>query len=209
MNTATWPAGAGGLQDAAPRLFDTAGADDCVDVLVNRRSSLLLCSDDGAVLDRQAQMLMRNLRDVADVETAVLLEMDRGLLLERFNRLLSEFTVEQARQRVPTSLRVWILHVHSAAELSQARLLLRLCQDFSAAGVALSRGSMCRTNVDHDRRSRMGWKAASRGLGCSNNRRMPAARAAGSPGGVTHAPVTPSSIISCTSRTPEATTGRP
>ena len=138
MNTATWPAGAGGLQDAAPRLFDAAGADDCVDVLVNRRSSLLLCSDDGAVLDRQAQMLMRNLRDVADVETAVLLEIDRGLLLERFNRLLSEFTVEQARQRVPTSLRVWILHVHSAAELSQARLLLRLCQDFSAAGVALA-----------------------------------------------------------------------
>lgn len=136
MNTATWPAG--GLQDAAPRLFDAAGADDCVDVLVNRRCSLLLCSDDGAVLDRQAQTLLRNLRDVADVETAVLLEMDRGLVLERFNRLLGEFTLEQARQRLPTSLRVWILHVHSAAEMSQARLLMRLCQDFPAAGVALA-----------------------------------------------------------------------
>lgn len=138
MSTATWPQGAAASHDAAPKLFDAAGADDCVDVLVNRRCSLLLCSDDGPLLDRQAQMLMRSLRDVADIETAVLLEMDRGLLLDRFNRLLAEFTLEQARQRVPTVIRVWILHVHSAAETSQARLLLRLCQDFPAAGVALA-----------------------------------------------------------------------
>lgn len=138
MNAAGWSAGATAMQDAAPRLFDAAGADDCVDVLVNRRCSLLMCSDDGALLDRQAQMLLRNLRDVADVETAVLLEMDRGLLLDRFNRLLGEFSLEQARQRVPTALRVWILHVHSAAELNQARLLLRLAQDFPAAGVVMA-----------------------------------------------------------------------
>ena len=138
MNTAQWTQGAGAAPDAAPRLFDAAGAEDCVDVLVNRRCSLLLCSDDGPLLDRQAQMLMRTLRDVADIETAVLLEMDRGLLLDRFNRLLAEFTLEQARQRVPTVIRVWILHVHSAAETSQARLLLRLCQDFPATGVVLA-----------------------------------------------------------------------
>ena len=138
MSAATWPQGAGASHDAAPRLLDAAGADDCVDILVSRRCSLLLCSDDGPLLDRQAQMLMRTLRDVADIETAVLLEMDRGLLLDRFNRLLAELTLEQARQRVPTVIRVWILHVHSAAEMSQARLLLRLCQDFPAAGVALA-----------------------------------------------------------------------
>lgn len=138
MSTASWAQGPGAAHDAAPVLFDTAGADDCVDVLVNRRCSLLLCSDDGPLLDRQAQMLMRTLRDVADIETAVLLEMDRGLLLDRFNRLLADLTLEQARQRVPTVVRVWILHVHSAAEMSQARLLLRLCQDFPAAGVALA-----------------------------------------------------------------------
>ncbi len=138
MNAATWTQGASAAPDGAPRLFDAAGAEDCVDVLVNRRCSLLLCSDDGPLLDRQAQMMMRTLRDVADIETAVLLEMDRGLLLDRFNRLLAEFTLEQARQRVPTVIRVWILHVHSAAETSQARLLLRLCQDFPAAGVVLA-----------------------------------------------------------------------
>lgn len=138
MSAGAWAQGAGTAADAAPRLFDAAGAEDCVDVLVNRRSSLLLCSDDGPLLDRQAQMLMRTLRDVADIETAVLLEMDRGLLLDRFNRLLGEFTLEQARQRVPTVVRVWILHVHSAAETSQARLLLRLSQDFPAAGVVLA-----------------------------------------------------------------------
>jgi hypothetical protein len=138
VNAGTWAQGAGTAADAAPRLFDAAGAEDCVDVLVNRRCSLLLCSDDGPLLDRQAQMLMRTLRDVADIETAVLLEMDRGLLLDRFNRLLGEFTLEQARQRVPTVVRVWILHVHSAAETAQARLLLRLCQDFPAAGVVLA-----------------------------------------------------------------------
>jgi len=138
VNAGAWAQGAGTGADAAPRLFDAAGAEDCVDALVNRRSSLLLCSDDGPLLDRQAQMLMRTLRDVADIETAVLLEMDRGLLLDRFNRLLGEFTLEQARQRVPTVVRVWILHVHSAAETSQARLLLRLSQDFPAAGVVLA-----------------------------------------------------------------------
>ena len=136
MSRAHWPEEALESDAGSPRLYDAGAVEDWVDILVARRSSLLLCGDDSA-LDRQAQLLLQGLRKAGGVETALIFDMDRSLLLERFNRLLSDMTVDQARAAVPGVARVWVFQVQADAELDQARLLLRLSQDLPGAGVVV------------------------------------------------------------------------
>lgn len=119
------------------RSRDRDQVEEMVEVLVSHQSSLLLCSDDDGLLDRQAQLLIHGLRRVERVETALLFEMDRELLLERFNRLLSDMTVQEARFGSPSVVRVWVFQLQSEVELAQARLLLRLSQDLPGSGVVL------------------------------------------------------------------------
>ena len=136
MNRANWPEVSLEADAGSPRLYDAGAVEDWVDILVARRSSLLLCGDDAA-LDRQAQLLLQGLRKADKVETALIFDMDRSLLLERFNRLLSEMTVDQARAAPPAVVRVWVFQVQTDSELDQARLLLRLSQDLPGAGVVV------------------------------------------------------------------------
>ncbi len=136
MSRAHWPEETLDTDVGSPRLYDAGAVEDWVDILVARRSSLLLCGDDSA-LDRQAQLLLQGLRKAGGVETALIFDMDRSLLLERFNRLLSDMTVDQARAAAPGVARVWVFQVQADAELDQARLLLRLSQDLPGAGVVV------------------------------------------------------------------------
>ena len=136
MSRAHWPEETPDSDVGSPRLYDAGAVEDWVDILVARRSSLLLCGDDSA-LDRQAQLLLQGLRKAGGVETALIFDMDRSLLLERFNRLLSDMTVDQARAAAPGVARVWVFQVQADAELDQARLLLRLSQDLPGAGVVV------------------------------------------------------------------------
>jgi hypothetical protein len=136
MSRANWPEQTLDSDVGSPRLYDAGAVEDWVDILVARRSSLLLCGDDSA-LDRQAQSLLQGLRKADSVETALIFDMDRSLLLERFNRLLSAMTVDQARAAAPSVVRVWVFQVQADAELDQARLLLRLSQDLPGAGVVV------------------------------------------------------------------------
>jgi hypothetical protein len=136
MSRAHWPEETPDTDVGSPRLYDAGAVEDWVDILVARRSSLLLCGDDSA-LDRQAQLLLQGLRKAGGVETALIFDMDRSLLLERFNRLLSDMTVDQARAAAPGVARVWVFQVQADAELDQARLLLRLSQDLPGAGVVV------------------------------------------------------------------------
>jgi hypothetical protein len=132
----SWPEAALDRDVNAPRLYDAGSVEDWVDLLVTRRYNLLLCGDD-STLDREAQSLLHGLRRAGNVETALLFEMDRQLLLERFNRLLAEISVEQARTGTASTVRVWVLQVQTDAELEQARLMLRLSHDLPGSGVVV------------------------------------------------------------------------
>jgi hypothetical protein len=137
LSPAAWPEAASEGETSAPRLYDGGTVEDWSEILVRNRSSLLLCADDDVALDRQAQALLQALRRAESVETALLFEMDRTLLLERFNRLLGSMTVEQARAGGAAVARVWVYQVQTRAELDQARLLMRLSQDLPGSGVLL------------------------------------------------------------------------
>lgn len=136
MSRTSWPEG--GLESDAgtPRLYDAGAVEDWVEILTGRRSSLLLCGDDAA-LDRQAQALLQGLRRAGGVETALVFDMDRALLLERFNRLLADMTVDQARCGPSATVRVWVFQIQAEAELDQARLMMRLGQDLPGSGVVV------------------------------------------------------------------------
>jgi hypothetical protein len=95
--------------------------------------------DDEALLDTCGQSVLRKLRQSPGVEVSAIFDIDRELLLQRFNRLIENFSVDQALQSdgAPPTRQVWLQHIHNSQELEQAKLLVRLSTDFPAAGVKL------------------------------------------------------------------------
>jgi hypothetical protein len=107
--------------------------------LAHEGRSVLMVSDDEALLDTCGQSVVRKLRQTAGIEVSAMFDMDREVLLQRFNRLIENFSVDQALQSgdVPRTQQVWLQHIHNSQELDQAKLLIRLSSDFPAAGVKL------------------------------------------------------------------------
>ena len=107
--------------------------------LAHEGRSVLMVSDDEALLDTCGQSVVRKLRQNHAVEVSAMFDMDREVLLQRFNRLIETLSVDQALQSVgaPPTQQVWLQHIHNSQELEQAKLLIRLSGDFPAAGVKL------------------------------------------------------------------------
>ena len=107
--------------------------------LAHEGRSVLMVSDDEALLDACGQSVVRKLRQSPNMEVSAMFDMDREVLLQRFNRLVENLSVDQALQTedaAPTQ-QVWLQHIHNNPELEQAKLLIRLSSDFPAAGVKL------------------------------------------------------------------------
>ena len=109
------------------------------DAIVGQRTSVLLASDDGQALDTCGRALLRRLRQRDGLDTSVLYDMDRQLLVERFNRLLESMSIDEARraERGAVRAQVWLLQIQAAEGIAQAQLLIRLAQEFPGAGVTL------------------------------------------------------------------------
>jgi hypothetical protein len=109
------------------------------DAIVGQRTSVLLASDDGQALDTCGRALLRRLRAHDGLDTSVLYDMDRQLLVERFNRLLESMSIDEARraERGAARAQVWLLQIQAAEGIAQAQLLIRLAQEFPGAGVTL------------------------------------------------------------------------
>lgn len=109
------------------------------DAIVGQRTSVLLASDDGQALDTCGRALLRRLRQHDGLDTSVLYDMDRQLLVERFNRLLESMSIDEARraERGAARAQVWLLQIQAAEGIAQAQLLIRLAQEFPGAGVTL------------------------------------------------------------------------
>jgi hypothetical protein len=107
--------------------------------LVSERLNVLMASDDAVMLDTCAKGLVDRLRNHHGAHVSLLFEINRELILERFNALVDALPVEQARAAAPADapFQVWLLQVRSTESEEQARLLMRLTQDFPGAGLCL------------------------------------------------------------------------
>ena len=121
--------------------------------LAHEGRSVLMVSDDEALLDTCGQSVVRKLRQNHAVEVSAMFDMDREVLLQRFNRLVESLSVDQALQSVgaPPTQQVWLQHIHNSQELEQAKLLIRLSSDFPAAGVKLllMANNLCADDLIH------------------------------------------------------------
>ncbi len=121
--------------------------------LAHEGRSVLMVSDDEALLDTCGQSVVRKLRQNHAVEVTAMFDMDREVLLQRFNRLIETLSVDQALQSVgaPSTQQVWLQHIHNSQELEQAKLLIRLSGDFPAAGVKLllMANNLCADDLIH------------------------------------------------------------
>jgi len=126
--------------------------------LAHEGRSVLMVSDDEALLDTCGQSVLRKLRQSPGVEVSAIFDMDREVLLQRFNRLIENFSVDQALQsdEAPPTKQVWLQHIHNSQELEQAKLLIRLSTDFPAAGVKLllMANHVCADDLIHHRQTK-------------------------------------------------------
>ena len=127
------------------RLADDPGADDPVALeplaraLASHRAHVLLCGADGPRLDRASRWLTRRLRAEADVPVELCLPSTTEALLQRFNDRLQSVALLDAREAAAPPERRVIWAVPAGGELEQhdLALLVRIAQDFPAAGVRL------------------------------------------------------------------------
>ena len=121
--------------------------------LAHEGRSVMMVSDDDALLDACGQSVVRKLRHNPSVEVCAMFDMDREVLLQRFNRLIENLSVDQALQSqgAPPTQQVWLQHIHNSQELEQAKLLIRLSNDFPAAGVKLllMANNLCADDLIH------------------------------------------------------------
>lgn len=126
-------------------LAEDPGADDPVALeplaraLVAHRSHVLLCGNDGPRLDRASRWLTRRLRAEADFAVELCLPSTTEALLQRFNDRLQSVALIDARDTAPPPARrvVWAVPAGGELEQHDLALLVRIAQDFPAAGVRL------------------------------------------------------------------------
>jgi septal ring-binding cell division protein DamX len=121
--------------------------------LAHEGRSVLMVSDDEALLDACGQSVVRKLRQNPDMEVSVMFDMDREVLLQRFARHVENLSVDEALQATtaPPTQQVWLQHLHNSTELEQAKLLIRLSTDFPASGVKLllMANNLCADDLIH------------------------------------------------------------
>jgi hypothetical protein len=138
---------------AAPEQGKLPPLEGLFHALAHEGRSVLMVSDDEALLDACGQSVVRKLRQSPGMEVSAMFDMDREVLLQRFNRLIENLSVDQALQSggaAPTQ-QVWLQHIHNSQELEQAKLLIRLSTDFRAAGVKLllMANNLCADDLIH------------------------------------------------------------
>ena len=138
---------------AAPEQGKLPPLEGLFHALAHEGRSVLMVSDDEALLDACGQSVVRKLRQSPGMEVSAMFDMDREVLLQRFNRLIENLSVDQALQSggaAPTQ-QVWLQHIHNSQELEQAKLLIRLSIDFPAAGVKLllMANNLCADDLIH------------------------------------------------------------
>ena len=101
--------------------------------------SLALSSNSDGVLDHYGRLVLAKLRKTPGLQVEVFLPQNTEQLLERFNQILSDISIEDARNAENSTAPRRVLLAHDAKAISQRdlQLLARLVQDFPGANVSL------------------------------------------------------------------------
>lgn len=101
--------------------------------------SLALSADNDGVLDHYGRLVLGKLRKTDGLQVEVFLPQNTEQLLERFNQILADLSLEDARRAEgsPAPRRVLIAHDAKAVGKRDLQLLARLVQDFPGANVSL------------------------------------------------------------------------
>ena len=101
--------------------------------------SFSLSSDNDGVLDHYGRLVINKLRKTEGLQIEVFLPQNTEALLERFNQILADISIEDARkaENSPAPRRVLIAHDAKAISTRDLQLLSRLVQDFPGANVSL------------------------------------------------------------------------
>ncbi len=101
--------------------------------------SLALSSDNDGVLDHYGRLVLGKLRKTDGLQVEVFLPQNTEQLLERFNQILADLSLEDARRAEgsPAPRRVLIANDAKAIGKRDLQLLARLVQDFPGANVSL------------------------------------------------------------------------
>lgn len=101
--------------------------------------SLALSSENDGVLDHYGRLLINKLRKSDGLQIEVFLPQNTEALLERFNQILADLSIDEARNAETSQAPRRVLLAHDAKAISERdlQLLARLVQDFPGAHVSL------------------------------------------------------------------------
>jgi len=101
--------------------------------------SLSLTSDNDGLLDHYGRLLINKLRKTEGLQVEIFLPQNTEALLDRFNQILADLSIDEARN-AQTSLaprRVLLAHDAKAISERDMQLMSRLIQDFPGAHVSI------------------------------------------------------------------------
>ena len=101
--------------------------------------SLALSSDNDGLLDHYGRLLINKLRKSDGLQIEVFLPQNTEALLERFNQILADLSIDEARNAETSQAPRRVLLAHDAKAISERdlQLLSRLVQDFPGAHVSV------------------------------------------------------------------------
>lgn len=101
--------------------------------------SLALSSDNDGLLDHYGRLLINQMRKSDGLQIEVFLPQNTEALLERFNQILADLSIDEARNADTSQAPRRVLLAHDAKAISERdlQLLSRLVQDFPGAHVSI------------------------------------------------------------------------
>jgi hypothetical protein len=110
------------------------------EALVRGRSSVVIHSERGALVEHYVDQLLASLRHHKELTVETYVPGSTENLLSRFNPLLASLSLAEARglaNVIPLPVRIWVIHDFDTLSTDEIELLARLVQDFPGARVML------------------------------------------------------------------------
>ena len=101
--------------------------------------SLSLSSDNDGLLDHYGRLLINKLRKKEGLQVEIFLPQNTEALLDRFNQILADLSIDEARNAQTSQAPRRVLLAHDAKAISERdmQLMSRLIQDFPGAHVSI------------------------------------------------------------------------
>ena len=110
-----------------------------VKAVEQQEKSLIVVGDEG-VLDHYCRMLINHIKDNEQFHLEVFLSTSKDGLLKRFNQMLANLSIDEARKpaSADTSVHLLVINDASAVKNEEWTLLIRLIRDFPGANVRVA-----------------------------------------------------------------------